>query len=348
MTSGAHRAYIGSFTSQGGRGVTVAAVDPSDGALTRLSDLRPLDNPSYLVLSADGGTLYAAGETDAGALAALSLADPDRPWLLAPPTAAGGAGSTHLAVAPRRAYLANYTSGSVSSLPLAEDGAPHGDPVVTPHRGSGPVTERQSEPHAHGVAVSADGRWLLCADLGTDSVLVYALDPADGSQRPHGALRLPAGDGPRHLVVHPDGVTVHVVSELDPQVTTCRFDTAAGSLEITARTELPGRTASDDPDYPSGLGVTADGRWLYVAVRGADEVAVLSLDGTDGPRVRSSVGCGGHWPRDLTVSDDGRRLYVANERSGDVSWFALNPQSGLPALAGRLELPAPSCVVLRG
>ncbi|NJQ06005.1 lactonase family protein [Streptomyces lonarensis] len=348
MTRGATRAYIGSFTSQGGRGITVAAVDPADGALTVLSGLRPLDNSSYLALSRDGGTLYAAGETDAGALAALDLADPDNPRLLAPPTPAGGAGSTHLAVSARRAYLANYTSGSVSSIALAADGTPHGEAVVTPHRGSGPVTERQAGPHAHGVALSPDGAWLLCADLGTDSVLVYALDPADGTQRPHGSLRLPAGDGPRHLVFHPDGTTVHVVSELDPQVTTCRWDADRGELEVTARTALPGSPAGADPDYPSGLGVTGDGRWLYVAVRGADEVAVLSLDGGDGPRVRASVACGGHWPRDLTVSEDGRRLYVANERSGDVTWFAVDPETGVPAPAGRLELPAPACVLLRG
>ncbi|NJP67157.1 lactonase family protein [Streptomyces spiramenti] len=348
MTRGATRAYIGSFTSQGGRGITVAAVDPADGALTPLSDLRPLDNSSYLALSADGRTLYAAGETDQGALAALTLGDPDNPRLLAEPTPAGGAGSTHLAVAAHRVYLANYTSGSVSSVSLAEDGTPRGGAVVTPHRGSGPVTERQAGPHAHGVALSPDGAWLLCADLGTDSVLVYALDPEDGTQRPHGSLSLPAGDGPRHLAFHPDGGSVQIVSELDPQVTTCRWDPAEGTLEVTARTPLPGRASADDPDYPSGLGLTADGRWLYVAVRGVDEVAVLELDGDRGPRLRASVDCGGHWPRDLTVSGDGRRLYVANERSGDVTWFAIDPADGLPAPVGRLALPAPACVVLRG
>ena len=39
-------------------------------------------------------------------------------------------------------------------------------------------------------------------------------------------------------------------------------------------------------------------------------------------------------------------LYVANERSGDVAWFSVDPESGLPRHQGSVEVPAASCVVV--
>ncbi|MGW2857558.1 beta-propeller fold lactonase family protein, partial [Streptomyces sp. NPDC001215] len=38
-------------------------------------------------------------------------------------------------------------------------------------------------------------------------------------------------------------------------------------------------------------------------------------------------------------------LYVANERSGGVTWFALDQETGLPRRGGSVEAPAASCVV---
>ncbi|CAM5237197.1 hypothetical protein SMICM304S_06848 [Streptomyces microflavus] len=60
----------------------------------------------------------------------------------------------------------------------------------------------------------------------------------------------------------------------------------------------------------------------------------------------ATVGCGGRWPRDLTLDQGGQWLYVANERSGNVSWFAVDAETGVPRHAGSVEVPAASCVVL--
>ncbi|MEK8173621.1 beta-propeller fold lactonase family protein [Streptomyces sp. M19] len=57
-----------------------------------------------------------------------------------------------------------------------------------------------------------------------------------------------------------------------------------------------------------------------------------------------TVPCGGHWPRDLALGPSGR-LYAANERSGDVTWFDVDPATGIPSRAGAVEAPAASCVV---
>nr|WP_315986197.1 beta-propeller fold lactonase family protein [Streptomyces sp. adm13(2018)] len=101
------------------------------------------------------------------------------------------------------------------------------------------------------------------------------------------------------------------------------------------------------PSYPSEVVVAPDGRFLWAAVRGDDTLAVLSLtpDGAAATLV-ATVPCGGTWPRDLTLDPSGRHLYAANERSGDVTWFALDPETGIPVRAGSVDVPAASCVVL--
>lgn len=343
---GGHRAYIGSFTSGGGRGITTAAVDPVTGALTPLAVTETAENPSCLTLDRHTGVLYAVSEAEDGGVAAFRTGGegltPQGP--LAP---VGASGPTHLSLAGRRLLTANYTSGSVSSLPLDADGIPSGPPMVLAHQGSGPDPERQEGPHAHHVVPDPSGRWVLSLDLGADSVRVHALDPADGRPHPHEDTVLRAGSGPRHLAFHPDGETVYVLHELEPMLTVCRWDARDGRLE--AVTEVPvlseAAPAGTRP-YPSVVAVSPDGRFAWAAVRGVDTIAVFSLDdGPAEPRLSASVGCGGVWPRDLVVDPSGRRLYVANEWSGDVTWFDLDPLTGEPRAAGSVEVPAAACVV---
>ncbi|MFD9410229.1 lactonase family protein [Streptomyces sp. NPDC059989] len=344
--SGGHRAYIGSFTSGGGRGITTAAVDPATGELSPLTATGVLPDPSYLAVARDTGVLYAVSEAEQGAVAAF---EPTAEGLspLGAPARVGGSGPTHLSLAGRRLLTANYTSGSVSSLPLAADGSPAGPASVLTHQGSGTDAERQDRSHAHQVLPDPTGRWVLSVDLGTDSVRVCALDAATGELRVHAETALSAGTGPRHLAFHPDGTVVYVLHELVPQLTVCRWDPTSGQLEPVG--EVP--VASEGPSgaaraYPSAVVASPDGRFVWAAIRGADTIATLSLaGGAEKPRLTGTVACGGSWPRDLAVDPSGRRLYAANEHSGDVSWFDVDPQTGHPRKAGSVAVPAATCVV---
>ncbi|MFI6106452.1 lactonase family protein [Streptomyces sp. NPDC051310] len=346
---GGRRAFIGSFTSAGGRGVAAADVDPGTGALTITGATDEVPDPSFLAPAPGGAVLYAVSERPEGAAAAFDITGP-APRLIGGPVPVRGAGPTHLALAAGHVITANYGSGSLSALPLGVDGAP-GTPTVLEHTGAGPDPERQEGPHAHQVVADPGGRWLLAVDLGTDSVRVY--DLAGGVPAPHAETVLPPGTGPRHLAFHPAGSHVYVLGELEPTLTVCRWDAAAGALEPVHRTDvLPGARPGLPPadassrSYPSGIAVAPDGRFAWAAVRGDDSIAVLALDeGREKPEPVAAVPCGGHWPRDLALDPEGRRLYVANERSGDVTWFDLDRRTGVPSRAGSVEASAASCVV---
>ncbi|MDX3230515.1 lactonase family protein [Streptomyces sp. ME19-01-6] len=350
-TGSGQRAYIGSFTSAGGDGVTVASVDAETGALSVLHTTDAVPNPSYLALAPGGEVLYAVSETDDGAAAALRVADPTRPPApLGAPVPVRGAVPTHLALAAGHLLTANYGSGSVTALPVQDDGALAEPSAVLRHEGSGPDAARQEGPHAHAVVPDPSGRWVLAVDLGTDSVWVYAAGMGrgaggDATLRLHREVRLRPGSGPRHLAFHPRGERAYVVNELDSTVTVCRWDPASGTLDALGEVRvLPSGT--DVPNFPSEIVVSADGRFVWVANRGHDSVATLTLDAPgDTMTLATTTPCGGHWPRDLTLAPSGRHLYAANERSGDVTWFRIDPSSGVPARVGSLDAPAASCVI---
>ncbi|MEU1892218.1 lactonase family protein [Streptomyces pristinaespiralis] len=340
------RVFIGSFTSAGGRGIVAATVDPGTGALIETGATDAVADPSYLaaVTTPAGTVLYAVSETEDGAVAAFAATGGD-PRPIGRQVPVGGASPTHIAVSQGHLMTANYGSGSVSVLPVGTDGAPGPLGGVMRHEGHGPVLERQSGPHAHQVLPDPTGRWVLSVDLGTDSVRICALDTAADALTPHREMPLRPGTGPRHLAFHPDGRHAYVLGELEPTVTLCRWDPAAGLLEPVGETAVvPDGTAG--PVHPSAPVVSHDGRHLWAAVRGRDSIAALALDAT-GERATfvTDVPCGGHWPRDLALDPTGRRLYAANERSGDVTWFTVDPATGIPHQSGSLAVPAASCVV---
>ncbi|MEU0368852.1 lactonase family protein [Streptomyces sp. NPDC006283] len=342
--TGALRAFIGCFTSNGGRGIVQAAVDPGTGALTAAGTIETVPDPSYLAVGhREGGpVLYCVSETVEGAVAGFDVSGP-APRLLGEPVPTGAAEPTHLTVCQDHLVTADYGSGSVTVLPLAADGAPLEPSSVLHHEGSGPHPERQSAPHAHQVIQDPSGGWVLSVDLGTDSVRVCSLDTRTGQLTLHSVMSLLPGTGPRHLVFHPRGHHAYVLGELRPTVVVCRWNPETGEL----------RSIGECPLFPDGAGVpvqpsapvvSRDGRHLWAAVRGTDTIAVLSVDEPgEGVRVVTSVPCGGRWPRDLALHPSGAHLYAANERSGDVTWFDIDA-TGVPRRTGSLAVPAASSV----
>lgn len=331
--------------------MTAVDVDPETGALSSPQHTDAVTNPSWLefvpqVGAGGAGLLYAVSESGAGGAAVLAPVADAAPRLLGAVAPVDGADPTHLTLLDGMLYTANYSSGSVSALPLRPDGTLGDTVTVVRHQGSGPNTERQEGPHAHAVVPDPSGRWLLSVDLGTDSVRVCRPGTATHPAEIHREEPLRAGSGPRHLAFAPDGRRAYLINELDSTVTTCDWDPRAGRLTPREETRIlpPGPAA--DGNYPSELVIAPDGRFAWAANRGADRVSVLDLRSPDGvPRLVTTVPCGGHWPRGMALDPTGRRLYVANERSGDVTWFDLDPGDGVPHRSGTFAAPAASCVV---
>ncbi|HEX5540587.1 MAG TPA: beta-propeller fold lactonase family protein, partial [Micromonospora sp.] len=182
---------------------------------------------------------------------------------------------------------------------------------------------------------------LLAVDLGVDSIYRYDVAPT-GQLLPRGPrLRTRPGSGPRHLARHPDGRRCYVVGELDATVLAYDLE-AGGGLNERWRGAASARQGHVQP---SELGVSADGRFLYVANRGVNTIALFALnDDAAAPRYVTEVDTQGDWPRHFALV--GQHLYVANERSHSVTVFDIDPATGVPDPIGQpVYAASPTCIV---
>jgi 6-phosphogluconolactonase (cycloisomerase 2 family) len=277
--------------------------------------------PSFLAVHAGSGTWYAVAETDEGTVSAFAA---DGQLLDTVPS--GGSAPCHLLVDGGTLWVSNYGDGAVRRFPLGADGRFAGSPQQYPGTGSGPDPERQEGPHAHSATAVGDEVWV--ADLGADVLRRFA----GGTEL--APVRLPAGCGPRHLAVLPDG-DVAVATELDDGLVLVRDGAVVARVPATATSATSGGR-----NYPSHIALV--GELLVVAVRGADVLSTFRLDDA-GPVHLADSPVGGAWPRHFAAV--GEHVLVACERSDEVTVLRLDQRTGGAVQVGGLAVPTPACVL---
>ena len=213
--------------------------------------------------------------------------------------------------------VANYGGGSVSVLPIGEDGKLGAVSHLAQHSGSSVNPRRQEAPHAHGVHLDPAGKLLAVPDLGLDKVMLYRLDAEAGTLKPCDppAAEVAPGSGPRHLAFHPNGQHAYVINEMSNTVTAFDHDAESGKL-------TPTQVISTLPESFQGVTYTAEifvhpsGKFLYGSNRGHDSLAIFAIDEASG-RLTSigQTSTGGKSPRSFAIDPTGRFLLAANQGS---------------------------------
>jgi 6-phosphogluconolactonase len=352
---------IGSYTEPmpWGRGkadgILTAAFDPATGRIGPVSTAAAARNPSYLAVSASGERLYAVNETRAfegqpgggitayardpgtGALSVLN----SRPSLGEDPC------FITLDRGERFALVANYgtEAGSVTVYQVEPDGRLGAVTDHVVHTGSGPVADRQASSHAHMIATDPVTGDLFVADLGSDAIVVYALDPAGRlTRKADRLLRAEPGAGPRHLAFHPAGEHLFVVNELDCTVSALR----RADDRFLAADRVSTLPAAPGPDNTAGaVRVTPSGRHVLASNRGHDSLAVLRFE--PGASALSPVGIvasAGATPRDFIITPDGRHVIVAGQGNDLLASYAFDDDAGTLRLLHTVTAPTPVCLTL--
>lgn len=348
--------YIGSYTENGRLdGIFLVKMNSATGALEQVGAVDGGPNPSFLTISPNGRMLYAVNETDmtegkpTGAVSAYSIDPTSGALTFFNEQASQGASPCYVSTdrKGRVAFVANYGSGTLATLPIANDGGLELATQAVQHVGTGPVTDRQEKAHAHCVIPHPNNRFVLAADLGADRVLVYRFDEQSTTLQhlERGDAVMPPGAGPRHLVFHPSMPLVFVSNELNSTVGVlrCDADTGALSLARTAST-LPAKWSGSN--FPADIHVAPDGRYLYVSNRGHNSIAVFSIAPSTGALAQVQVmPTGGDWPRNFSLDPTGRWLLAANQRSSSITVFSRSVATGrLTPTSNKLDVPSPSCV----
>lgn len=289
-------------------------------------DKTPLDRPSYMAI-ADGRAYILLRDIDDkthfGGLISFAIAEDGRLVDPVAPITTHGAASCHISVLDGEVYAVNYLSGNVVKFP---------DLVVT-HQGRGPHPTRQTSPHTHYIAPTPDGRYLLCTDLGLDSIFTYTPELT-----PVSVAKVPDGAGVRHLAFSEDGGTVYAANELASSVSVFSYSDGVLTYRDTYDC-LPDYTGEN-----TAAAIRVHGDCVYVSQRGADCITRFRAEG-DTLRFMENTPCGGKSPRDFLIVDD--LLLCTNELTDDVTVLRLDAE-GRPALSDtRLEMPHPLCVVCR-
>jgi 6-phosphogluconolactonase (cycloisomerase 2 family) len=353
-------AYVGTYSSPAGsapgrgEGIHILEMDPASGALTQRDVFRSTSNPTWLTLDRTRTRLYAANEVatadGAGSVSAFSVDRATGQLSLLNSVSSEGAGPAHVSIHPagKHALVANYGGGTVAVLPIHPDGRLAAASDVKRHQGApGPARASSAppgsfaisghdRPHAHMIEADPSGRFVFAADLGLDQILVWRFDQASGALTPHDppSIALPPGDGPRHFVFHPKGRWFYSLQEEASTVVAFDYDAANGRLR-------PKQTISTLPrgfagtNFTSGIAVSPDARFLYVANRLHDSIAWLSIGAQGTLTWAGEEWTRGDYPRSFTIDPTGRFLFSCNQRSDAIACFRIDARSGRLTFTGQ-------------
>lgn len=331
--------YVGSYTNDEHKtGITLFRLDRQSGAITLLDMYADLPNASFLALNTDRTVLYAVSETDTylggfgGSAAAYTIEAGTWKLTKLNQQATGGTAPCYISVdqTNRAVYVANYSSGSVTSYQIEEGGRLSESTQLVEHEGTlGPRTDRQERPHAHSIVLAPDNRYAISADLGLDRLIVSRIDAEGGTLQPHGETAVKPGTGPRHLVYSADSRFVYAVGELDSTVTVLAYEASAGTLTaLQSIATLPEGFSGESTC--ADIHLSRDGRHVYVSNRGHDSIAVYAVDGQSG--TLSVVGWQatlGRTPRNFALTPQGDFLLAANQGSDSITVFRVDAESGM-------------------
>jgi 6-phosphogluconolactonase len=343
--------------------ITAFRLDADKGSLTQTQQYTEVENPFFLALSPDRKHLYSTHvpgnfNSDNGYVVAFELIDGEGTLRRINQQSAEGVTICYVDIDPsgKAVVAANYTSGSVLSYPVGDDGSLEPRVSFYGHQGASLVdVGRQEKAHAHCAIISPNGRQMFACDLGTDQVMGYALDAETAGLTPLAQpyVRTIGGGGPRHFTFHPQGVYAYANNELANSVNVYGYDGDTGRLtELQVIPSLP--EGFDGESYTADLKVTPDGRFLYCTNRGHDSIAVYAI-GADGCLSLVDIqASGGNFPQNLAITPDGGLLLCANmQAAGDdkagenVAVFRIDAESGrLEAAAAPTPLAGPSCIMI--
>jgi 6-phosphogluconolactonase len=342
---------VGTYTGGKSEGIYVYHFNSTTGGFDSVGMIKT-NNPSYLAISPDEKFVYAVNEAadkgNGGKVSAFSFNKANGKLTFIDQQPSGGDDPCYVSVdkTDKWVAIANYTSGSLSILPINKNGGLDAVATSIQHKGKGVNKERQEGPHVHCTVFSKDNKYLFATDLGTDQVSIYSFNPANGklTQTNPGFVSTDAGKGPRHLTFHPNNKFAYLIQELGGVVSAYQYSN--GHLKLIQNiSSLPA-------DFKGEIGsadihTSPDGKFLYASNRGSsNDIAIFKIDQQTGKL--TSIGLQstmGKTPRNFNFDPTGNFLLIGNQESDDIVIFKVNKTTGLLSDTGkRINVGKPVCI----
>ncbi|MCM2544977.1 lactonase family protein [Burkholderia glumae] len=195
--------------------------------------------------------------------------------------------------------------------------------------------------NAHSIIVSDDDRYAYAASLGLDRILFYGIARAgdEAALIARGELATPAGFGPRHLRLAPDGATLYAIGEFHGTVLAIARDPVTGELGEATVSDLAPSIAhlphgAPRPPAPTAscvwaadLQVSPDGRHVHATERTTSRIITFRVGEQRALHYASCIETEKQ-PRGIRLSPDGTLLAASGELSPFISLYRVDAASG--------------------
>ena len=352
--SNEHYLLVGTYTNGKSEGLYTYKFNSMTGEFGYVNVAKNCKNPSYLAVSPNEKYVYAVNETSSksgfgGNVTAFSFNKQTGSLSEVNKQSSGGNDPCYITVdkSGKWVVIANYTSGTVSVLPIKKDGSLDSAVTVIQHEGSGVNSDRQEGPHAHSTVLSRDNDYLFAQDLGIDKIMIYAFNNKTGQLTPAPTpyVEVEPGAGPRHFDFHPNNKYAYLIEELTGSISVYSYSGHGQLALIQNISALP-------PDYTGPVGsadihVSPDGKFLYASNRGeSNTIAILKINQQTGMLTlvghQSTLG---KTPRNFNFDPSGNFLLAANQNSDDIVIFKRDKQTGLLTDTGKkIDVGNPVCI----
>jgi 6-phosphogluconolactonase len=353
---------VGTYTNNSSsKGIYVYKWDVEKNTIDSVG-MAAIDNPSFLTFSKNGKYVYSVTEDSKKENSAVASFNFDnKTGKLTPINSVkiDAAGPCYITVDKTNNWLftANYGGGSITLLPLRDDGSIESFKMGVQYYGKSINSGRQQAPHAHSIEFTPDYRQLFVPDLGSDKVRIYQF-LAEAKPLPFGAgkdsiIISRPGSGPRHITFHPNRKIFCVINELSGTIDV--FDYSYSDAEKT-QSFLPKliQTISTDGEMKNDKGsadihFSNDGKFLYATNRGNyNSISTFSFSNKTSELslvdVQSTLG---KHPRNFMVENNDNFVVVANQNTNDIVFFKRNKSTGkLTPTDLKINIGKPSCLKL--
>lgn len=347
-------AHVGCYTTAirkgHGTGISTFRIDPDTDAWEQVQVVT-LVNPSFLISDTVRRLVYTI-HGDEDYITTLAIDAATGHLTVIGETSTGGFNGVHLAFDRSRRFMvtANFASGTISLLPLAQDG------MVGPlmqlldlKAAAGSMAPEwddrlpSTKSHPHQILFDASGRRILVPDKGLDRIFMVPFDEAGGRLLAPAITTVRAGQGPRHGALHSKLPIAWVLNETGSSIVTYSFDGKDGSLHAL---QMLSATPSDYAGANGSAEIVAmDDRVIFASNYDSNYVGVF-LVGADGLLTPSQwIKTGGKSPRFIGLSPNRKFIYACNEDSDSIT--ALRIGGAGEATDGPLNVistPSPVCI----
>ncbi len=338
-------AYVGTYTHENSLGIHVYDVDVKEGCLKERS-VTPINNPSYLKVSADGEILYSIADEGVAAFRIGPDGDLEKinqAWI-------GGMRGCYVETDKKRRYLfvGGYHDGRVTMMKLNKDGSIKGIADGIFHQGLGiSSVEKRLEPKVTCVDLTPEEKFLCAVDYGLEQIKIYEVDYAKGRLNIVDVVRFPYESAPRIIRFSSDGRFAYVMCEQSNEIYVYAYSVANGEPVFD---KIQTISVMGDEDYAmaasSMIAFSGDEAYLYVSIDALNAVSCLKRDPKSGLLSWEFVThISGDYPKTLHVLPGDGYFAVLNHDSDEIRTFVIDHEKKCCLMKNRpIGIDQPNCI----